>query len=112
MDEQRRAERFQISFFLKIFNRDSNEAMGHLLDISVSGMRVLSDRPVDKGTEYSLYIDLRSMKNFGCEVKLNALCVWTNEDPDSGAFNCGFQFQNISQNEVDIIQKIIEQFGK
>lgn len=86
--------------------------MGHLVDISVSGMRILSDRPVTNGTEYSLYIDLRSVKEFGSEILLTAKCVWTEEDEFSGAYNCGFQFQNIGESETAIIQKIIDQFGQ
>ena len=64
MVNKRRHERFQISFLLRILDKDTDEAMGHVVDISISGMRVLTDRSVSQDRDYTLAIDLKKDINF------------------------------------------------
>ena len=112
MVNKRRDERHQISFFLRILDKDTDDAMGHVVDISVSGMRVLTDRPVSKDRDYTLAIDLTKDINFEQEVIFTAKCVWIEQDLSSGAYNCGFQLQNVTEKDQIIILKLIEQFGE
>jgi len=112
MVNKRRDERHQISFFLRILDKDTDDAMGHVVDISVSGMRVLADRPVSHDRDYTLAIDLTKDINFEQEVIFTAKCVWIEQDLSSGAYNCGFQLQNVTEKDQTIILKLIEQFGE
>lgn len=112
MVNKRKYERFQISFFLRILDKDTDEAMGHVVDISVSGMRVLTDRPVSQDRDYTLAIDLTKDINFEQEVIFTAKCVWIEQDLSSGAYNCGFQLQNVTEKDQTIILKLIELFGE
>ncbi len=112
MVDKRRNERFQISFFLRILDKDTDETMGHVVDISVSGMRVLTDRPVSQDRDYTLAIDLTKDINLEQEVIFTAKCVWIKQDLSSGAYNCGFQLQNVTEKDQAIILKLIEQFGE
>ena len=112
MVNKRRDERHQISFFLRILDKDTDDAMGHVVDISASGMRVLADRPVSKDRDYTLAIDLAKDINFEQEVIFTAKCVWIEQDLSSGAYNCGFQLQNVTEKDQIIILKLIEQFGE
>lgn len=111
MQEQRRAVRYQISFYLRIFNKTTNEAIGHVVDMSATGMKILADRPVAVDTEYTLFVDLKTATNFKPEVMFSARCVWVREDPMSGAYNCGFHLVNVTEEQQDIINRLIEQFG-
>ena len=112
MVNKRKYERFQISFFLRILDKDTDKAMGHVVDISVSGMRVLTDRPVSQDRDYTLAIDLTKDINFEQEVIFTSKCVWIEQDLSSGAYNCGFQLQNVTEKDQAIILKLIELFGE
>ena len=85
-----------------------NDVMGHIVDISATGMRVLSDRSLDTDNDYLLYVDLSEVEGFGQDVAFNAKCVWVRQDEDSGAYYCGMQLQDIGVNEQEIINRLIE----
>jgi len=112
MVNRRKDKRLQVSFFLRILDKDTDEVMGHVVDISVSGMRVLTDRSVSQDKDYTLAIDLTKDINFEQEVIFTAKCVWIEQDLSSGAYNCGFQLQNVTEKDQTIILKLIEQFGE
>ena len=112
MVNKRRDKRFQISFFLRILDNNTDEVMGHVVNISVSGMRVLTDRPLCQDKDYTLAIDLTKDINFEQEALFTAKCAWIEQDLLSGAYNCGFQLQNVTEKGQVIILKLIEQFGE
>ncbi len=107
MIENRRHKRVQVSFFLKI-NRDDFETVhGHIIDISTSGCRVLSDRQVDADFEYSLTIEIPAKYEIESPLELNAVCVWSRLLEDSGAFSCGFQMVDVPQEKQAMIDKLL-----
>ena len=112
MEEQRRADRFQVSYFVRIFFDGINYVIGHIVDISATGMRILSDRPLVPDSDYLLYIDLKEFEDVGQDVAFNARCIWIRKDEDSGAYSSGMHLQNIGEKEQDIIDRLIESLNE
>ena len=113
MVEKRREERRHLSYYLRIYDRDSGDVLGHIVDITSIGARILSNGPLDTGTNtvYRLRIDLGSVMNFEQQVVFDARCVWQEKEFTSGAYNSGLEIVKISEKGREIIKMLVEQFG-
>ena len=112
MEEKRRSRRFQVSYFVRIFADGIDDVMGHIVDVSTTGMRILSDRSLVPDSDYVLFVDLEKVEGFGKDIAFNARCVWFSEDEDSGAYHNGMHLQDISEKEQVIIDRLIESLSK
>jgi len=85
MKNKRIADRRNLLRYLKIFEQESGEFVGHLVNISASGMLVVSEKPMQPDRNMQLYIQLLSEK-----IPLKVRCVWCREDPEIESYNIGF----------------------
>lgn len=107
MIENRRHKRYQVTFFMKIIKEGTGDVFGHIVDISSSGFRALTDRYVTTDENYTLKIDLPKEMEMGELLVLKAKCVWTREDEDSGAFYSGLQMIDITREEQEAISQLL-----
>ncbi|MEZ4525243.1 MAG: PilZ domain-containing protein [Desulfobacterales bacterium] len=85
MKEKRTADRRNLLRYLKIFDKESGEFLGHLVNISAGGMLMVSEQPVQPDTNLHLHIELVSER-----IPVKVCCVWCREDPEIESYNIGF----------------------
>jgi hypothetical protein len=108
---QRKDRRRSIIYYLRVFDRDTDQMVGQLVDITTRGMKLVSVHPVDQGTRYSLRmllpeeIDRKKHMNFEVE------CMWCKRDVNPNYFTLGFEFLDISPEDVHIIKALIYDFS-
>lgn len=111
LDERRREQRKHISYYLRIFDHDSGELIGHLIDFSNDGLRVLTEEPVETGMDFKLRLDLAAVMNFEQQLLFDAKSVWLEQDYSSNSYNCGFVIVKISNKTREIIEQLIAQLA-
>ena len=112
MTENRREERSHLSYYLRVFDVNTGEMAGHLVDVTSIGVRLISTEPLDMNIEHRLRLDLTSVMNFEQQVVFHARCIWQEQDLSSGAYNCGLEILKITSKGEEIIRMLIEQFGE
>ncbi len=109
--EQRQVVRRHLVFYLRIFDGMSSRVVGHLMDISQSGLMILSDEPVAVNEEYRLRMHLPWEMGGSEEIIFGATSRWCRPDENPDFFLTGFQIQDLDNEAERLIRYLITEFG-
>ena len=103
-----------MSEHVEVYERGTSHFLGHVLDISHEGMRVLGVRPIPLEHEPAVELDLRVTGGSPMipPIAVEAAGVWCEEEtnPDLSSFyNTGFRFTSVSAADTRRIERLIEE---
>lgn len=56
--DQRRQKRWYLVMYLRVYDQDTQELLGHIVDINKDGIRLVSDKPIPPSRSYRLWLDV------------------------------------------------------
>lgn len=108
---QRKFSRHQLIHYLSVFQHDTKEPLGYLVDISLGGGMLVNNTPIPIGKKFKILIflptDFPNENCFDIEVESVRECLDT---IDNKQYNTGFRFFNISSQQQEIIAYLISQY--
>jgi hypothetical protein len=111
-DERRRRDRKDFSYYMQLFDHDTQELVGHLADISTRGFKLDSQNPIPANKDFLFRMDLTSEVANKPFMAFMARSKWCKVDPfDPFCYNVGFQLINISPEDIEIFNRMIETYG-
>jgi len=112
MDERRNLDRKDFSYYMRLIDNDTQELVGHLVDISSGGFKLDSQNPIPINKDYRFRMDLTSEVASKPSMVFVARSKWCEVDPlDPLLYNVGFQLVNISPGDVEIFNRMMEKYG-
>ncbi len=54
MEKKRSQKRWHLIYYLRVFDRDTNEMIGHLVNITTEGIMLISDQTIDLDKTFHL----------------------------------------------------------
>jgi hypothetical protein len=111
MEERRKLKRRYIMFYSRIFDRSTGMLIGYLSDITPEGAMVISEEPVKTNTQYKLVMDLPEDVFGKQHLTFAAKCVWCRPDVNPNFYMSGFHLETIATEDIQIIHRIIEDYG-
>ena len=113
MDERRHRERKDFSYYMRLIDNDTQNLVGHLVDISSGGFKLDSQSSIPVNKDYRLRMDLTSEVANKPAMIFVARSKWCEIDPlDPFIYNVGFQLVSISPTDLEIINRMMEKYGK
>jgi len=113
MSERRNIERREFSYYMRLVDNDTQKLVGHLVDISSGGLKIDSQAPIPTNKDFHLRMDLTSEIADKPTMVFIARSKWCEVDPlDPFIYNVGFQLVNISPGDLNIINRMMEKYGK
>ena len=113
MDDRRHQERKDFSYYMRLVDNDTQDLVGHLVDISSGGFKLDSQMPIPINKDFRLRMDLTSEVANKPAMVFVARSRWCEVDPlDPFIYNVGFQLINISPADLEIIIRMMEKYGK
>ena len=113
MSERRNIERREFSYYMRLVDNDTQELVGHLMDLSSGGFKLDSQKAIPPNKDFRLRMDLTSEVADKPAMVFVARSKWCQTDPlDPFVYNVGFQLINISPADFNIINRMIEKYGK
>ena len=115
MIERRNSDRVRVYYYLKIYNGDTHEDAASVVDMSESGMKVLSESPMVEGHKYSFLMKLPRGYITEQTFPLEVIVQWCNFSPQQNLFESGLSFASLntaSQRGLLIIRNIVSDFRK
>lgn len=110
MPDRRKAVRFELTSPLPVFDHHSHTQLGAVMDISMGGFRVASDRSINENDIVTCRLQLPK-KLFELEfLSMKGECMWCRE-VNPGHFESGYQFVDISKQESAVILYLMINFG-
>jgi len=112
MDERRNLDIKDFSYYMRLINNDTQELVGHLVDISSGGFKLDSQNPIPINKDFRFRMDLTSEVASKPSMVFVARSKWCEVDPlDPLLYNVGFQLVNISPGDVEIFKRMMEKYG-
>ncbi len=112
MTERRRIQRRSISYYMRVIDAGENQMIGHLADITLTGLRMDSQKPIKVSKEFQLRLYTTSDVADKDFIEFGARAKWCNVDPvDPGVYDIGFEIIKISQHDTDIVKHIMDKYS-
>ncbi len=113
MDERRNLNRKDFSYYMRLIDNDTQQLVGHLVDISSGGFKLDSQIEIPPDKDFRFRMDLTSEVASKPSMVFLARSKWCEIDPlDPLSYNVGFQLVNISPGDVEIFSRMMEKYGK
>lgn len=111
MSEKRKLERRHLIYYLRVFDRETDKVLGHLINISPKGIMIMSEEPLEINRLFKLRMDLPVEIFEKTEIEFNAKSRWTKKDVNPEFYDTGFSIANISSEEEKLLEKLIDDYG-
>lgn len=123
MDSKRNQKRLHVADYFKhkkknlkqffaVLDRASELVVGHLVDISAGGMKLLCMDEVKEGSILKLVIELPEETIGGDRLTIDARCIWCKQDSNPQYYYSGFEFLVIPPHHGEIIEHLIEEYAE
>jgi len=111
MFTDRRIERHQLPYFLRVFNTVTDKPIGFLGNVSADGLMLISQLPMMVGVDFQLRLKIPSAD--GCQqvIDFNACCVWCHEDATPLHYDAGFNLLHPPVEFGQLVQALRQYFS-
>lgn len=111
MPERRKIKRRSMSYYMRVVDVSTNQVLGHLADISMQGLKIDSQSPMQirKDTRLRLYTtqDVADKDH----IDFLASSRWCHVDPlEPGLYDIGFEIIRIDPHDAAILQRIVDKY--
>lgn len=94
---------------IRVLDRDQEVTMGQLVDLSVEGLMMLAQEPVDVNRVFRMSLDVPEEIGLG-HISFGAESLWVEPSHDTKTHWAGFQIIDISRDNSEKIRQLIEEF--
>lgn len=101
--------RWRIDRFLAVYDQDKSTFLGRVLDLSISGMCVLSSETLPVGNHIRLVIESLQEAGDVRLIQLRCRSLWSKPDGDEGLYRIGLEFSGVSPVVIQQIERIIRE---
>ncbi|GAB3462655.1 PilZ domain-containing protein [Azotobacter salinestris] len=110
MPIQRRIERHQLPYYLKVFNRVTDKPMGYIGNISREGLMLISPWPMLVLAEFDMRLKIPGRDGLQQYIDFSATCRWTREDVTPGSFDSGFELADPPVEYLELVEVLRQYF--
>ncbi|MFM9888145.1 MAG: PilZ domain-containing protein [Burkholderiales bacterium] len=106
-DERRAYERYLVDFFIRIIDERDGTILGDVVDISLGGMKLMSEAHLPSGGTYTVRLDLAMESGFKRQVSFAATSAWAKPSEDGKHFYIGLQYLRPTAEFLQVVHHII-----
>ncbi len=107
MNERRKLERHHVSSSLEVYDLDSGELLGRVVDLHTEGLMLLSERPIELNRAWTLQVNLPMNLDGVSEIMLDAESRWHRESMAGGQYWTGLQFTHLPDESRRCIERMV-----
>ncbi len=108
--DQRKLKRWYLVMYLRVYDQDTQELLGHIVDINKDGLRLVSDKPIGPHQRFRLWVDVPKENAAHQRIFLEAESLWCGRDINPDFYDTGFRILNIGASALLQLQLLIEEF--
>ena len=110
--QERRQKRWQLVSYLRVHDADSQELIGHLVDISTDGIMLISEQPIPVESQFNFVMEVPSGKQGSITLAFKARSLWTKQDLNPHFHNSGFCLVNSDDTITTAINQLVGELEK
>jgi hypothetical protein len=94
--------------FFDVIDLKKMESAGHLVDLTLEGMKIVGSKEIIKGDIYNFRIDLPKDVRGVHQIIVNAQCVWCKRESEAEPYYAGFRILSITPPFTEIIETLVQ----
>lgn len=110
-EKRRKEKRRGLIYYLEVFDNESGQLAGHVVDITNGGVLIISDFMFEIDKIFSLKIVLPNAVGEMNSIIFNAECIHCTVAQNKSHFEIGFRFISLDEPFLLIIDKLIQEYG-
>jgi hypothetical protein len=111
MQDKRKLKRRHLIYYLRVFDRNNDNLIGHLADIYSEGIMLVSERSVEPNTVFQLKMNLPKEILGREQMNFDAESLWFRKDINPNFYLIGFRFLKVTRNHFALIEELLDDFG-
>lgn len=111
VNELRQLKRRHIIYYLEVFDQNTGKLLGHLVDLTVRGMKLISKDEIPPGQEFSLRMIMPEEFCPERQVVFKGTSSWCSEDVNPDFYATGFNCPDLDENTRHLFMILINQIG-
>ncbi len=111
MRDKRKLKRRHLIYYLHIQERASGKPVGFLVDISTEGIMIMSEHPIEVGTNLEVKIMLESQMSDKQFLYFDAKVLRCEKSINGTNYDIGCNLLNLSDEDFREIEIIIDELG-
>ena len=113
MSERRTTPRRSFSYYVRVLDDDTQKTIGHLVELSATGIQLETSVPLPLDKEYFLRMELTSDLADRAFLVFSARTRWCKTDTITpNLYFCGFEITEMVPEDRAIFQLILEKYGE
>ena len=109
--EQRRIKRRHLIYYLEAIDRDTDNPIGFLVDITTKGIMLMSETPIEAGKMFHLRILLKTDFSEKKYLNFDAKSKWCEKSINADIYDTGFELINKDISDFREIEEVIDELG-
>ncbi len=112
MDNQRKESRKKLVAFTPVYELLHKTLLGYVGDLTPLGVMVIGEKPIEINKNLTLGIEFpdEGSEARALRIVLSARAAWCRQDETPHYFNIGFEFLDISPENVKIVDAILTRY--
>ena len=110
LDSRKHARKRTIYYF-KIYERESGELLGNVVDLTVAGLMVVSRSSFELDKEFRFIVELPFKIGDVGKIHFDAKSIWSECDINPEFRDTGFKITDISTEDASRIEWIIDNYA-
>lgn len=110
-EELRALQRRHLIYYLEVYDDATGELMGHLVDLTTEGVKLVSKKPIEAGKVFKLRMRLPEDYFDEKVMRFEAQSEWSTNDVNPDFYDTGFSAPTMSKRAKNIIMSLVNQFG-
>ena len=111
MVEKRRLKRRHLIYYLRVFFRKTDQLIGHLVDITTEGIKLISEESIETNASFELNMSLPKEIQGSKQIAFDAESMWCKKDVNPDFYITGLKLINVSRKDIQIIERLIRDFS-
>jgi hypothetical protein len=107
MQERRKLERHHVSSSLEVYDLDSGQLLGRVVDLHAEGLMLLSETPLELNKAWALQVNLPMTLNGTREFILDAESRWNRESIGGTQYWTGLEFTRLPEESRQCIERMV-----
>lgn len=106
-----RAARLRLQQFLPVIDRETQQQLGRMVDLSITGMMIIATQELPVGRIFE--IEIRTPEGHPVpSVKISAESVWCRNNPNNPLhFGVGFRFTAVDDDVLPCLEQLMQEAG-
>lgn len=108
MNNKRHSKRWDLILYLRVFDQETQNLIGHVVDITTEGMKVISDNRIPVGQVFNVWLDVPQEDGERKRISLQARSLWSERATNPDFYDTGFHLVNPTPEAVHSIRLVID----